>query len=193
MLFNFGKGSLSRPAHLEGQPFVLIGGVLFCMWILSQVLATMFGNLTLVMSFLLERFMLSLQISSVSCFICYPFLMFRTCSTMADLAETFLPCVGSVDLSPPCASVAMAAWLCSLHFTWGFMHPVRVGPHVWETDSVACGQAWTALTLLKPGLPTSRLWAHYSVAAGFFSSMACGLCEAELGPLIPRLGVSQGH
>lgn len=39
------------------------------MWILSQVLATIFGDFTLVMSFLLERFMLSLQISSVRCFI----------------------------------------------------------------------------------------------------------------------------
>lgn len=72
------------------------------------------------------------------------------------------------------------------------MHPVRVGPHVWKRDSVACGQAWTALTLQARTM-TGRLWAHYSVAAGFFSSMACSLCEAELGPLIPRLGVSQGH
>lgn len=39
------------------------------MWILSQVLAKMFGDLTLLMSFLLERFMLSLQISSVRHFI----------------------------------------------------------------------------------------------------------------------------
>ena len=51
-------------------PFVLIGGVLFCMWNLSHVLAKMFGDLlTLVMSFLLERFMLPLRISSVRHFI----------------------------------------------------------------------------------------------------------------------------
>lgn len=38
----------------------------------------------------------------------------------------------------------MVAWLCSLHLTWGSMHPVkRVGPHprVWKRDSVACCQA----------------------------------------------------
>lgn len=35
------------------------------MCILSQVLAKIFGGLTLVMSFLLERFMILLQISSV--------------------------------------------------------------------------------------------------------------------------------
>lgn len=91
----------------------------------------------------------------------------------------------------------MIAWLCSLHFTWGFLHPVRGWfPRVEKRQCgllPGSGQAWTALTLRKPGLPTSRLWAHYSVAAGFFSSMACGLCEAEVGPLIPRLGVSQGH
>lgn len=156
---------------------------------MSQVLTKIFGDLTLVISFLVERFVLPLQMSSF------------TCSTVEGLPETPALC-GS---DGPGWTQSLSAYLalvlpwqhgfCRFQLTMGLMHPVRGwAPHVWKRRCgwlLGPGQAWTTHSLFKSGLPTIRLWAHHSGCWICFQH-GCGLREAELGPLIPRLGVSQG-
>lgn len=131
------------------------------------MLTKIFGDLTLVILFLLERFM---------------------------------PSVGATGLGGQSLSASLALVLQWQHGFCRFQLPwdLRI---LSEGGSLTCGRdggtgCWAQarpgqLSLFSQDYQPAG-HGRITLAAGFASSMACGLPEAELGPLIPRLGVSQG-
>lgn len=106
--------------------------------------------------------------------------------------------VGAMDLGGQSLSACLALVLpwqrgfCRFQLTMGLTHPVKGGSLTCGRDSVAGGWAQARpgqLSLFSQDYQPAG-HGHITLAAGFASSMACGLREAELGPLIPRLGVS---
>lgn len=149
MLFNFERDLSPDQPILKNYLLVCVYLLfLIVMWFfficgfLSQVLTKIFGDLTLVISFLLERFMLPLQMSSF------------TCSTVEGLPETPALCVsngpGWIQSLSACLALVLPRQhgFCRFQLTMGLTHPVRGWvPHVWRRR---CG--W----LLGPGLDGSH-------------------------------------